>query len=312
MAVPVTKLIFLTLLVKDLFAFPMENLERTKSSPQTILCNTRSWAKKVIMSNLNDNHVRSECRYSIRAYSSNVCQLRIDFRFFNLAQPTSGTSSKPYAHCADERLSINGLDFSLCGLLNNQHIYVDWDVQFQSEEKLFHFHLKSGSTAKWHIEVNQVECTHKSPIVFADVLEAPKGCLQYFHKATGNIESFNYGASYFGNSRYAICFDKKQNNNAILVIDEITFKMSGSEYDDSCLKDVYDEHLSEDYISIPHAEIVYGKNVQRHNLFCGRSLNGKLVQYRSTGPIVIHVNTDKKTVVGSETGFKFRYRIKSH
>lgn len=53
--------------------------------------------------------------------------------------------------------------------------------------------------------------------------------------------------------------------------------MSGSGFDDFCLKDVYDEHLSEDYISIPQAEIVDGKNVQRHNLFCGTSLNGKIV-----------------------------------
>lgn len=54
--------------------------------------------------------------------------------------------------------------------------------------------------------------------------------------------------------------------------------MGGFNYDDSCLKDVYDEHLSEDYISMTHAEIFDGTNVQRHNLFCGSSLNGKLVQ----------------------------------
>lgn len=49
-------------------------------------------------------------------------QLRIDFRFFNLEQPDpSGTIEKPYAHCIGEHLSINGLDFKLCGLLNNQH-----------------------------------------------------------------------------------------------------------------------------------------------------------------------------------------------
>lgn len=49
---------------------------------------------------------------------------------------------------------------------------------------------------------------------------APKGCLQYFHKPTGQIESLNYGLNYFGNVRYAICFDKKQNNNALLEYDD--------------------------------------------------------------------------------------------
>ncbi len=59
--------------------------------------------------------------------------------------------------------------------------------------------------------------------------------------------------------------------------------MSGSNFDDSCLKDVYDEHLSEDYISMTHAEIIDGANVQRHHLFCGNSLNGKLVQCKYIG-----------------------------
>lgn len=46
-------------------------------------------------------------------------QLRIDFRFFNLAQPTLGR--RQYAHCNGERLTVDGLDFDLCGVLNNQH-----------------------------------------------------------------------------------------------------------------------------------------------------------------------------------------------
>lgn len=54
--------------------------------------------------------------------------------------------------------------------------------------------------------------------------------------------------------------------------------MSGSNYDDSCLKDVHDENLSEDYVSMSRAEIIDGKSVQRHNLFCGNSLNGKMVR----------------------------------
>lgn len=59
------------------------------------------------------------------------------------------------------------------------------------------------------------------------------------------------------------------------------FKMGGENFDDSCLKDVYDESLSEDYISMPHAEIIDGRNVQRHSLFCGSSLNGKIAQCKS-------------------------------
>lgn len=60
-------------------------------------------------------------------------------------------------------------------------------------------------------------------------------------------------------------------------LSDIIFKMSGTNFDDSCLKDLYDEHLSEDYVSIPRAEVLDGRNIQRHNLFCGNSLNGKLV-----------------------------------
>lgn len=46
-------------------------------------------------------------------------QLRIDFRFFSVGEVT--LDRRQVAQCNGERLVVNGLDFELCGNLNNQH-----------------------------------------------------------------------------------------------------------------------------------------------------------------------------------------------
>lgn len=50
-------------------------------------------------------------------------------------------------------------------------VYIDWDVNFQTEEKYLHFKLETNSKAIWFIEANQIECTHKSPIIIAEEME---------------------------------------------------------------------------------------------------------------------------------------------
>lgn len=46
-------------------------------------------------------------------------QLRIDFLFFELEEPSA--TRRPYVYCAGDRLSVNGMKFDLCGRLVNQH-----------------------------------------------------------------------------------------------------------------------------------------------------------------------------------------------
>lgn len=171
-------------------------------------CNTRSAIKRVTLSHsiIYDSNSQN-CDYTIRAFSTKVCQvykqkksssiwkklnfpleqLRIDFLFFELEQPS--TLRRPYAYCAGDRLTINGLKFDLCGRLVNQHgetddslfcnwqlqdihfchtVYVPFDVQRLTDEVVLDFQVGSDSFAMWNIEINQIECNHKAALVTPD------------------------------------------------------------------------------------------------------------------------------------------------
>lgn len=46
---------------------------------------------------------------------------------------------------------------------------------------------------------------------------APPGCLQYFYETFGMVQSFNYGRDYYGDTQYAICFNRGKKVNANLL-----------------------------------------------------------------------------------------------
>lgn len=121
-------------------------------------------------------------------------------------------------------------------------VYVPFDVQRLTDEVVLDFQIASNSFAIWNMEINQIECGHKAALVTTDEREglfsfsnflfcsvydviafillinlaAPDGCLQYFHQTSGVVESFNFGRHYYGNTHYAICFNRNYNENAIL------------------------------------------------------------------------------------------------
>lgn len=47
-------------------------------------------------------------------------------------------------------------------------------------------------------------------------LLAPPGCLQYFYEDFGLVQSFNFGGDYYGDTQYAICFNKGKKLDANL------------------------------------------------------------------------------------------------
>ncbi|XP_037044413.1 uncharacterized protein LOC119080265 isoform X5 [Bradysia coprophila] len=271
---------------------------------QNMKCGTRSAFKRITMSSPTGSGYSQSCEYTIRGYSTKVCQIRVDFFSMDLEQPrTTGA----YAVCTGEYVTIEGMQFDLCGILRNQHVYVPFDVRRITDEMKINFQVNSNSYARWDMEINQIECNHKAALVTPDERQAPDGCLQYFHQAAGRVDSFNFGNVYYGNTRYAICFNRNYNENAMLELSEITFQMDGigaPYFDDMCLNGASGD--SKDYIAIPFAEVT---NQDPHSLFCGDSLDGEDVIFYGTGPIVIHVNTDRQ-LANDETGFSFRYRIR--
>lgn len=173
------------------------------------------------------------CTYNIKAHSSYVCQLRLDFKI-EMAQPTLPTAQNKlqYPQCIDDYLEVGGYKF--CGSETNQHIYVPFNrtagektvpIKIVSAVRSGGSHLPQLS---WNIDVEQLECPKGSPVrsmpiagrsSFTDgFLIAPTGCLQYFPAKTGTVQSFNYNygkGTYQGNLNYAICFKREAETEGI-------------------------------------------------------------------------------------------------
>lgn len=65
---------------------------------------------------------------------------------------------------------------------------------------------------KWNIKMTQMDCNENNSAL------PPPLCLQYFNAPNGVIESFNYQygvGPYLGNTSYAICIRKPDQNSAI-------------------------------------------------------------------------------------------------
>ncbi|XP_036347740.1 uncharacterized protein LOC118757110 [Rhagoletis pomonella] len=209
-----------------------------------------------------------ECIYHINAYSSNVCQLRIDFSL-TLAQPSvpDALNGLWYVQCVRDYFAVNGLRF--CGSEVAQHIYVPFNrtagVKNIDLDVVLAARVGSNGklpTPRWNMVVKQLECTasatQRSAVDVAqdnddttteagnerimrameprasfsdDFLIAPPGCLQYYPQSAGTITSFNYNGGvgvYPGNLNYAICF-RRQHSTKLLEVKVRYFRL-GAEY----------------------------------------------------------------------------------
>nr|CAH0104249.1 unnamed protein product [Daphnia galeata] len=133
-----------------------------------------------------------------------ICQIRLDFVSFTIAQPTGGT-------CTDT-FQVGGATTAapiICGDNSGQHMYLDVpSSEIISTDVQLMFNFATGtatpSSRSWNIKIALLPCG-------ADYL-APVDCLQYFTAATGRVSSFNWRDVPIGsirqlnNQNYNICF----------------------------------------------------------------------------------------------------------
>uniref|UniRef100_T1GLF2 CUB domain-containing protein n=1 Tax=Megaselia scalaris TaxID=36166 RepID=T1GLF2_MEGSC len=255
---------------------------------------------------INPSIPPNSCNYKVEAYSSYVCQLRIEFDM-QLAQPTlpSAQNGLEYPECVDDYLEVGGYKF--CG-------------------RELTAHRAGGSqlpTIVWDIRVEQLECPKGSPVRAFPIAQrasftdgwwiAPVGCLQYFPDSTGTVTSFNYDnglGTYQGNFDYAICF-KRETSTEGIELDFDSFELGyrsdiNEELGEACRPAQRNSGFNEDRLSIPDAE-VEEDNING-NLFCGSSLSGKTVTSRAPGPLVLRFHSDKIYRADiPERGFTFSY-----
>jgi hypothetical protein len=126
------------------------------------------------------------CSYVIRKRKHNICQVRVDFQLFSIAQPDGD------GHCNRDYFTIeNGASVIplICGENRGQHVYVDFNSDFPVTVRVFT--SKSFNFGRrWELLVTQIKCGSSNI--------APAGCLQYHINSSGTIKSFNYATEVSG------------------------------------------------------------------------------------------------------------------
>jgi len=135
----------------------------------------------------------TSCSYTVKRCQDDICQIRLDFFKTILMQPQS--TGSVYGICSDTILKITGGTTSgsiinkppdLCGILTDQHVYIDSGRAATAATLAFTFGSAGSGTANvWRIKVSQIECWSAT--------RAPPGCLQYFYgKTRHTVESFGW------------------------------------------------------------------------------------------------------------------------
>jgi len=126
------------------------------------------------------------CAYTVKRCSSEICQVRLDFKNFVLAQPSAKTTGL----CVDTFKVVAGAGTgtritppTICGTNTNEHMYIDAGTATTAATLTFLTH--TAGTGTWRVKVSQIAC-HSA-------YKAPAGCLQYFTGTAGTIKSFNWG-----------------------------------------------------------------------------------------------------------------------
>jgi len=147
------------------------------------------------------------CQYTVTRCSSEICQIRLDFSNFNIAQPTAAATGL----CVDTLVITPGalpatnnniLPPTLCGNQLGQHVYVDAGTA--NTVATLDFTTATSGTGTWRVKVSQIECSSEH--------KAPNNCLQYFTGPVNTVTTFNWNGG--AGDCTTGCLTQTQNYNA--------------------------------------------------------------------------------------------------
>ncbi|XP_013775019.2 uncharacterized protein LOC106459893 [Limulus polyphemus] len=242
------------------------------------------------------------CQMTIKNIN-NICQMRLDFLEFNIAQPDRNgrctTDSFIVGSSIGERYPI------LCGENSGQHMYIDMG-RSRSSNPIVLSVITNGNkmTRTWRIKISMIRC--KS-------LElAPTGCLQYYQKPSDVVRSFNWGlptignVRYLSNLRYTVCLRVEENFCSIKWETETPESFSwGWPFDEGSMGFVCN---NDDFIEISQGS-PSGLRVGEDR-FCGNSLLNRNIIISHVKPFVLRVRSNDNSVLNSrasQTGFSLIY-----
>jgi len=143
------------------------------------------------------------CQLTVNKCASGVCQLRLDFDNFVLAQPETTDHQ-----CQDDQFIVSGGSPipAICGTNSGAHMYVDMGLATSNPITLTVVSSGNSFSRSFSIKVTQIDCT--------SLTKAGDGCLQYFTGVSGNVFSYNYNDGsglQLSNTDYTICVRMERN-----------------------------------------------------------------------------------------------------
>ncbi|GAB0097031.1 uncharacterized protein DMENIID0001_126230 [Sergentomyia squamirostris] len=259
----------------------------------------------------------NRCSMQVSRCDESICQLRIEFLDFSLAQPNGD------GVCQTDYMQVTGGSSRvplICGENTGQHVYVD----FNGNAAITIAMLTTGSpfARHWNFRLSQIACDSE--------YRAPSGCLQYYlDESSGDnlIQSFNYapmpnpapnsigvtGTRQLANLRYGICIRMGSNMCSITYSlpdgQPFAFTVTGDvgAIDPTLLGtiDVSSQACTTDYVIIPHPSqngVLLGSGTDR---FCGLGFAPTTSDIK---PFVVYVVQDNTEVMDiANRGFSLAY-----
>jgi len=143
----------------------------------------------------------SPCSFSVCKTSTNICQIRLGFDTFDIAQPSTNKPGDDVPNgrtqCQDAEFSSNSAGPNppvICGTNTGYHML----LEARSDCNKLNFMWSTSTTRTWNIHIMQISCSA--------IWKPPEGCLQHFTGTTGYIYSYNYaGGVHLANQYYSNC-----------------------------------------------------------------------------------------------------------
>merc|ERR1712012_11136 len=136
----------------------------------------------------------TECKYTIKPLSSDICQIRLDFDFFDLAETaTTGACVDTFSVTS----TSSRVYYKLCGTLTGQHMYVETARSTSNTEIAVTPGASPNGIVKMRVKVTQIECYSTT--------KAPADCLQYYTALSDTVTSFNYPTVIISEMMYTAC-----------------------------------------------------------------------------------------------------------
>lgn len=150
----------------------------------------------------------SPCTFTVCKTSSDICQIRLGFETFVIAQPSTSypgdDSQNGRTQCHDSQFiaTSDGTPApTLCGTNTAHHMIIE--ARDDCNELSFSWTNSITTLPVWDIHIMQISCTAQ--------WKPQDGCRQYYTGLTGYIKSYNYeGGVHLANQQYNNCIRAAQ------------------------------------------------------------------------------------------------------